>query len=94
MAVGGGDGVRGRLGVRMGPSWGWMRLQAPWTRQGGAGGRTLTADQPPAQLPDVLLTGFFPLKFTPKSIIILGGPLASVWGTPTNTRNPDCLERT
>lgn len=86
--------MRVRLGMRMGPGWGWVRLQAPWTRQGGVGWRTLTTDQPPAQLPDVLLAGFFPLKFTPKSIIILGGPLASLWGTPTNTRNLACLERT
>lgn len=24
----------------------------------------------------------------------MGGPLASLWDTPTNTRNADCLERT
>lgn len=34
--------------------------------------RALTADHAPAQLPDALLTGFFPLKFTP-SLSAQGG---------------------
>lgn len=29
-------------------------------------GRALTTDHAPAQLPDVLLAGLFPLKFTPQ----------------------------
>lgn len=39
------------------------------------GMRALTTDQPPAQLPDALLTGFFPLKFTPKVRQHAGGAL-------------------
>lgn len=56
----------------------------PWAPGQPRGIRALTADQPPAQLPDALLTGFFPLKFTPKVRQHAGGALAPR-DTPTAT---------
>lgn len=56
----------------------------PWALGQPRGIRALTADQPPAQLPDALLTGFFPLKFTPKVRQHAGGALAPR-DTPTAT---------
>lgn len=52
----------------------------------------LTADQPPAQLPDALLAGFLPLKFTPKVSQPAGGtPHPPI--TPTGTRWPGARSR-